>query len=162
MGHPRIPYAPLGVDDVSTSVSRPFLPTPVVVVVIVIGCRIVPSINGPFQLDLPVAVVIGLEVVYPAQNQILPPFPPYVAQREVRDVPRAHGYDVQSQQVGEGFLRPEYRREDVELLNYRAVGDGRRLDDVHVVNDIRDGSSAVIGELGIASRMILACRDVEW
>ena len=159
MGHPRIPHAPLGVDDVSTPVSGPFHPAPVVVV---IGRRIVPSIHGPVQLDLPVAVVIGLEVVNPTQDQILPPFPPYVAQREVRDVPRAHGYDVQSQQVGEGFLRPEYRREDVELLNYRAVGDGRCRDDVHVVNDVRDRRSAVIGELGIARRMTLARRDVEW
>ena len=151
MGHPRIPDIALAVVDAPTP--APLLPT-------VVGRRLVPSIHGHVQLGLPVPVVIGLERVNPTQYQILPPFPSYILEREIRDVPRAHGYDVQPHEVGERFLRPEYRREDVERLQ-NGVGRGSRINDVHVVHDVRDRRSAVIGELLVAVRVILAGRDVE-
>lgn len=149
MGHPRIPDLAHAIVDAPTP--TPLLPP-------VVGRRLVLSIHGHVQLGLPVPVVIGLEIVNPTQYQILPPFPSYILEREIRDVPRAHGYDVQPHEVGERFLRPEYRREDVELLQN---GVGTSLNEVHVVHDVRDRRSAVIGELHVAVRVTLAGRNVE-
>ena len=151
MGHPRIPDLALAVVDA---------PTPAPLFSPVVGSRLVPPIHGHVQLGLPVSVVIGLEVVNPTQYQILPPFPSYVLKREIRDVPRTHGYDVQPHEVGERFFRPEYRREDVELLQ-NGVRHGSRIHEVHVFHDVRDRRSAVIGELLVAVRVTVAGRDVE-